>query len=118
MNVFVCDNPCFRIIFLYSRECERCSRSTDRSHNARHSQMVGVGKIIRAVYEKQVSGLSRPLVHSTTPTDRSKDVQEFTKLMIEEDIFVIKPGRKHASFPDMDLLLYSKSFLKTSSPDL
>jgi hypothetical protein len=75
---------------------------------ARHSQMVGVGKIIRAVYEKQVSGLSRPLVHSTTPTDRSKDVQEFTKLMIEEDIFVIKPGRKHASFPDMDLLLYSK----------
>jgi hypothetical protein len=43
--------------------------------------------------------------NTQTPTDRSKDVQEFTKLMIEEDIFVIKPGRKHASFPDMDLLL-------------
>jgi hypothetical protein len=46
---------------------------------ARHSQMVGVGKIIRAVYEKQVSSLSRPLVHSTTPTDRSKDVNGYHK---------------------------------------
>ena len=74
---------------------------------ARHSQMVGVGKLVRSIYEKQVSGLERSGVHSKISHKREKDILEFTKLLVDQNLFSTQPGRKHTAFPEMDLSLYS-----------
>ncbi|XP_014678940.1 PREDICTED: uncharacterized protein LOC106818780 [Priapulus caudatus] len=68
---------------------------------ARHSQMVGVGKILVSVFEKEVSQLSRASVHTKTVTDRQKDIEEFVSILIGEDLFTCKAGRKHKSFQNM-----------------
>lgn len=44
---------------------------------ARHSQMVGVGKVIGSVYEKQVASMQR----STVQTSRENDIIEFVSMM-------------------------------------
>ena len=77
-----------------------CGHLTDTTIT-RHSQMIGVGKVVRRVYEIQVSELSRPMVHSKTTTDRQKDVIELVRLLHGENLFTNKPGRKHVSFSDM-----------------
>lgn len=73
---------------------------------ARYSQMLGVGRVLKRVYETQVSGLSRPMVHQKTVTDRQKDLQDFVKLLGKDELFVKKPGRKHATFSDIDENLF------------
>lgn len=84
---------------------DACGHLTDTTI-ARHSQMVGVGKVLRRVYETQVSELSRPVVHSKTTTDRQKDVKELVRLLHDENLFTNKPGRKHVSFSDMEVNLF------------
>lgn len=44
---------------------------------ARHSQMVGVGKVIGSVYEKQGASMQR----STVQTSRENDIIEFVSMM-------------------------------------
>ena len=68
--------------------------------------MIGVGKVVRRVYEIRVSELSRPMVHSKTTTDRQKDVIELVRLLHGDNLFTNKPGRKHVSFSDMEVNLF------------
>ena len=68
--------------------------------------MIGVGKVVRRVYEIQVSELSRPMVHPKTTTYRQKDVIELVRLLHGENLFKNKPGRKHVSFSDMEVNLF------------
>jgi hypothetical protein len=75
---------------------------------ARHSQMVGVGKILRSVYDKQVSDLSGRTVHKSASVDREKDIKEFVLLLQNEDLFTSHPGRSYISFPDVNLHLYPR----------
>ncbi|KAL3867568.1 hypothetical protein ACJMK2_040455 [Sinanodonta woodiana] len=75
---------------------------------ARHSQMVGVGKILRSVYDKHVSDLSGRTVHKSARVDRQKDIKEFVSLLEHEDLFTLHPGRSYMSFPAVNLHLYPR----------
>ncbi|KAH3872152.1 hypothetical protein DPMN_035366 [Dreissena polymorpha] len=76
---------------------------------ARHSQMVGIGKLIRQVYEKQVSGGRKSGVQSKSDIHRDSDIKEFVVMMKDEKVFSTLPGRNHPSFPDITLNLYPKT---------
>ncbi|KAK3109124.1 hypothetical protein FSP39_023510 [Pinctada imbricata] len=66
---------------------------------ARHSQMVGIGKAIRNVYELKLSdGHTR--THRKAVVDRSKDLKTFVEMMYFERIFENNPGRRHRAFQD------------------
>lgn len=51
---------------------------------ARHSQMVGVGKVIGSVYEKQVASMQRSTVQTTSTPSRESDIIEFVSMMSKE----------------------------------
>lgn len=75
---------------------------------ARHSQMIGIGKDVRKVYDISVSGMSGRTVHKRGEADRSKDIVEFINILMPEDIFNPQKGRRHKNFPDLDLNVYTK----------
>lgn len=74
---------------------------------ARHSQMVGVGKVIRNVYH-QVASVERSMIQTSTRPSRENDISVFVELMLEEQIFMTVPGRKFKSFPDTSMVLFRK----------
>lgn len=78
---------------------------------ARHSQMVGVGKVIASVYEKQVASMKRSTVQTTSTPSRENDIIEFVSMMSNEEIFTTTPGRQFKSFPDVIM-----SCLRESQP--
>lgn len=49
--------------------------------NVRHSQMVGVGKVIGSVYEKQVASMQRSTVQTTSAPSRENDFIELVSMM-------------------------------------
>nr|XP_022318775.1 uncharacterized protein LOC111121699 [Crassostrea virginica] len=76
---------------------------------ARHSQMVGVGKVIRNVYYHQVASLERSMIQTSSRPSRENDISLFVELMLEEQIFMTVPGRKFKSFPDTSMVLFRKN---------
>ena len=75
---------------------------------ARHSQMVGVGKVIKNVYHHQVASVERSMIQTSTRPSRENDISVFVELMLEEQIFMTVPGRKFKSFPDTSMVLFRK----------
>ncbi|XP_078329533.1 uncharacterized protein LOC111133019 isoform X2 [Crassostrea virginica] len=75
---------------------------------ARHSQMIGIGKDVRKIYDISVSGMSGRTIHKSGAADRSKDIIEFVNILMPLNIFTPQTGRRHKSFPDLDLNVYSK----------
>lgn len=67
---------------------------------ARHSQMVGVGKALKKLYEKNVSGMFVATQRSEV-TDRDTDLKKFVDILSDQDLFAIHSGRKHSSFPNI-----------------
>lgn len=78
---------------------------------ARHSQMVGVRKVIGSVYEKQVASMKRSTVQTTSTPSRENDIIEFVSMMSNEEIFTTTSGRQFKSFPDVIM-----SCLRESQP--
>ncbi|XP_069114331.1 LOW QUALITY PROTEIN: uncharacterized protein [Argopecten irradians] len=73
---------------------------------ARHSQMVSVGKTLGSIYSTQVAGMSDRTIHKSGSVNLQKELDSFVELLQAEDLFSTIPGRKHQSFPEIDLDLY------------
>lgn len=95
------------IVYLILESVKDAAGMLTETTIARHSQMIGVGRDLRKVYEKQVSGLSGRTVHKSSEVIRDKDLAEFVSLLDKEDFFTQKPGRFFSSYPDMDLNIYA-----------
>lgn len=75
---------------------------------ARHSQVVGVGKVIGSVYEKQVASMQRSTVQTTSTPSRENDIIEFVSMMSNEEIFTTTLCRQLKSFPDVTHVLFKR----------
>ncbi|XP_069129357.1 uncharacterized protein [Argopecten irradians] len=79
---------------------------------ARHSQMVSLGKTLESIYSTQVAGMSDRTIHKNGSVNLQKELDSFVELLQAEDLFSTIPGRKHQSFPEIDLDLYPNTLPK------
>lgn len=99
---------CFILYILLLESVKDAAGHLTPATVARHSQMIGIGKDVRKIYDISVSGMSGRTIHKSGAADRSKDIIEFVNILMPLNIFTPQTGRRHKSFPDLDLNVYSK----------
>lgn len=96
------------VSFLFEESVKDAAGQLTEATIARHSQMVGVGKVISNVYATKVASVQRSVVQTTDSHCRESDMVEFVSLMRGENIFKTNPGRQFKSFPDFTHVLFRK----------